>query len=86
MSDATANSSLHARRRALPVQTYANVAGVLLLLTSVAGGFGEAYVPSKLMVATDAIATVESLKSSDAMFRLSFSGYLVEACCDLRNL
>ena len=83
MSVVAANGSLLAPWRALPVQTYAKVAGVLLLLTFVAGGFSEAYVPSKLIVATDAIATVESLKSSDVMFRLSFAGYLVEACCDL---
>lgn len=39
--------------------------------------------PSKLIIATDAIATVENLKSSEALFRLGFAGYLVEACCDL---
>ena len=72
-----------ARRRASPVQTYAKIAGVLLLLSFIAGGFGEAYVPSKLVVATDAAATVENLKSSDIMFRLGFAGYLVEACCDI---
>ena len=66
-----------ARRRASPVQTYAKIAGVLLLLSFIAGGFGEAYVPSKLVVATDAAATVENLKSSDIMFRLGFAGYLV---------
>lgn len=69
--------------RALPVQTYAKIAGVLVLLTFVAGGFGEAYVPSKLIIATEAAATVENLKSSDLLFRLSFAGYLVEACCDV---
>jgi hypothetical protein len=82
MSAVTADRSLLARRRA-PVQTYAKVAGVLVLLTFVAGGFGEAFVPSKLIVATEAAATVENLKSSDLMFRLSFVGYLVEACCDV---
>src|SRR5215469_6551996 len=79
MSVIAANGSL----RALPIQTYTKVAGVLLLLTFVAGGFSEAYAPSKLIVVNDAIATAENLNSSDVMFRLSFAGYLVEACCDV---
>jgi len=70
-------------KRAASVQTYAKTAGILLLLSFIAGGFGEAYVPSKLIVATDAATTVENLNSSDLMFRLSFAGYLVEACCDV---
>jgi hypothetical protein len=32
------------------VQRYARIAGVLILLSLVAGGFGEAYVPSNLIV------------------------------------
>ena len=71
------------RQGALPVQTYAKLAGVLVLLSFVGGGFGEAYVPSKLIVATEAAATAENLKSSEFMFRLGFAGYLVEACCDV---
>jgi hypothetical protein len=83
MNTVAFGGGLLSRERALPVQTYAKVAGVLLLLSFVAGGFGEAYVPSKLIVATDAAATVENLKSSELMFRLGFAGYLVEACCDV---
>ena len=71
------------RRTAPAVQTYAKLAGVLALLSFIAGGFGEAYVPSKLVVGSDAAATVENLKSSAAMFRLGFAGYLVEATCDV---
>ena len=70
-------------RRASAVQTYARLAGVLTLLSFVAGGFGEAYVPSRLVVANDAAATVENVKSLDIIFRLGFAGYLVEACCDI---
>ena len=70
-------------RRAVPVQTYARAAGVLALLSFIVGGFGEAYVPAKLIIASDAAATVENLKSSELMFRLGFVGYLVEACCDI---
>src|SRR5499425_3303211 len=82
MSDATANNRLLAPR-ALPVQMYAKIAGVLMLLSFIGGGFGEAYVPSKLIVATDAAATVQHLSSSELIFRLGFAGYLVEACCDV---
>jgi hypothetical protein len=83
MNAVVASGILRGRQRDLPVRTYAKAAGVLVLLSFVAGGFGEAYVPSKLIVPTDAFATVENLKSSDVMFRLSSAGYLVEACCDL---
>ncbi len=83
MSDVEAEESLLVPQRESPVQTYAKVAGVLVLLSLVAGGFGETYIPSKLIVATDAAATMDNLKSSDMIFRLSFAGYLVEACCDI---
>jgi hypothetical protein len=46
-----------AQARAASVQTYARIAGVLFLLSLVAGGFGEMYVPSKLIVSGDATAT-----------------------------
>src|SRR5215831_6020366 len=78
-----ANRTPIAPRWALPVQTYAKVAGVLFLLSFIGGGFGEAYVPSKLIVATDAAATVQNLNSSELLFRLGFAGYLLEACCDV---
>lgn len=70
-------------RRASSVQTYAKIAGVLALLSFIMGAFGEAYVPSRLIVATDGAATVEKLKSADIIFRMGFAGYLVEACCDI---
>jgi len=82
MSAVAADGNLLARRRALSVQTYAKVAGALFLLSFIGGGFGEAYVPSKL-IAADAAATMMNLKSSEVMFRLGFAGYLVEACCDV---
>src|SRR5215470_3440177 len=69
--------------RALPVQRYAKLAVVFFLLSFIGGGFGEAYVPSKLIVATEAAATVENLRSSEFIFRLGFVGYLVEACSDV---
>src|SRR5712692_9893648 len=65
------------------VQTYARIAGVLFLLSFVAGGFGEAYVPSKLIVSADATATAENIKAFDSLFRMGFASYLLEAVCDI---
>ena len=65
------------------VQAYARIAGVLFVLSLVAGGFGEAYVPSRLIVSSDATATALNIKASDSLFRLGFAGYLVEAVCDI---
>ena len=67
----------------MTVQTYARIAGALFLLSFVAGGFGEAYVPSKLMVSGDATATAQNIKALDSLFRMGFAGYLVEAVCDI---
>lgn len=64
------------------VQRYARVAGVLFLLSMVAGGFGEAYVPSKLIVSADAAATVANLRSFDFLYRLGFASFLIESLCD----
>jgi hypothetical protein len=69
--------------RAESVQTYAKIAGILMLLSLVAGGFGEAYVPSKLIVSSDATATAQNLKAFESLFRMGFAAYLVEAFCDV---
>ena len=42
--------------RETSVQTYARIAGVLLLLTLIGGGFGEAYVPSRLLAGSLALS------------------------------
>jgi hypothetical protein len=65
------------------VRTYARVAGVLFLLSIICGGFGEVFVPSKLIVAGDAAATAQNLRASDGLFRLGFASYLIEAACDI---
>src|ERR1043166_2787920 len=64
------------------VQRYARVAGVLFLVSMVAGGFGEAYVPSKLIVSGDAAATVANLRNFDFLYRLGFAAFLIESLCD----
>jgi Domain of unknown function (DUF4386) len=69
--------------RAASVQMYARIAGVLLLLSLVAGGFGEAYVPSKLIVSSDATATAQNIKAFESLFHMGFAGYLIESVCDI---
>ncbi|HEX9940943.1 MAG TPA: DUF4386 domain-containing protein [Thermoanaerobaculia bacterium] len=69
--------------RAASVQTYARIAGVLFLLSIVAGFVGEAYVPSKLIVFGDATVTAKNITTSNSLFRLGFASYLVEALCDV---
>ena len=65
------------------VQRYAKVAGVLFLISLVAGGFGEAYVPMKVIVAGDAAATAANIKAFDFLFRLGFAAFLIESLCDI---
>jgi len=65
------------------VQRYARIAGVLFLVSLVAGGFGEAYVPSKLIVAHDAAATVANIRNFDFLYRLGFATFLIESLCDI---
>src|SRR5690349_3943712 len=69
--------------RAAAAQRYARIAGVLFLVSLVAGGFGEAYVPSRVIVSGDAAATARNIMAAQWLFRLGFAGYLVEAVCDV---
>ena len=64
------------------IQTWARLAGVLGLITFIAGGFGEAYVPSQIAVSGDATATANNILGSESLFRWGFAGYLMEALCD----
>jgi hypothetical protein len=72
-----------ATRRAASVQAYARIAGVLLLLSFVGGGIGEAYAPAQLIVPGNATATAHNLLTSDTLFRLGFLGYLLESFTDV---
>jgi len=64
-------------------QRYARAAGVLILLSLIFGGWGEGYVPSRLIVSRDAAATARNILTSPLMFRSGFAAYLVEAVCDV---
>jgi hypothetical protein len=61
----------------------AATAGVLVTISIFAGGFAEVYVPGKLLVVSDPIATAKNVAASAQLFRLSFLVYLVEAVCDV---
>lgn len=56
---------------------------MLLLLSLVAGGLGEGFAPSQLIVPGDAAATAHHVVASNALFRVGFAGYLIEAACDI---
>ena len=64
------------------VQKYARIAGILFLVSLAAGGFGEAYVPSRIIVSGDAAATAANIRTFEYLFRLGFAGFLVESLCD----
>jgi hypothetical protein len=83
MCDVAMATERGASTSAKSAQTYARIAGVLFLLSLVAGGFGEAWVPSRLIVSADAAATAANIRGSDFLFRMGFAGYLVEATCDI---
>ena len=64
-------------------QTYARVAGVLLLLSMIGGGLGEFYIPNKMIISGDAAATAHNIVTSSALYRFGFAAYLLEAICDI---
>lgn len=76
----TDKSSQHLDARS--VQAYARTAGLLLLVSMVAGGFGEAYVPSVLMATDDAAETAKRITQAGSLYMLGYGGYLIEALCD----
>ena len=65
------------------IQSYARAAGLLLLLSVIAGFIGEFYVPNKMVVAGDATATAKNVITQNFLFRVGFACYLIEAVCDV---
>lgn len=65
------------------LQAYARMAGVLGLVSVVAGGFGEAYVPGVLIVPQDPSATAANIVAREWLLRWGFAAYMVEAICDV---
>jgi hypothetical protein len=66
-----------------PVQTYARVAGILLLISFVAGTFGELVVPTAVISIGNPAETANKILGHAWLFRLGFVGYLFEALCDV---
>src|SRR5436190_9247933 len=66
----------------LNIQAYARAAGVLFLLSLIGGGFGEGYMPAKIIISNDAAATAANIKAFAFLFRLAFAGFLLESLCD----
>ena len=64
------------------LRRYARAAGILGLVSFAAGGFGEAYVPSVLIVGNDPELTAANIVASQRLFRWGFAGYLVEGLAD----
>jgi hypothetical protein len=56
---------------AASAQRYARLAGVLILISLIAGSYGEFYVQS------------QNLTSDSSLFRLGFAAYQIEAACDI---
>lgn len=65
------------------VQKYARAAGLLFLISMVAGGIGEAYVPAKLIVSGDAAATVANIANHNLLYRIGFATFMIESFCDV---
>jgi len=65
------------------IQRWARIAGVLFLVSLVAGGFGEAYAPSKIIVSGDAVATAANIRNFEFLYRLGFAAFLIESLCDI---
>ncbi len=65
------------------VQRYTRIAGILFLVSLVAGGLGEAYIPSKMIVAGDAAATVANIHNLNFLYRLGFGTFMIESLCDI---
>jgi hypothetical protein len=66
-----------------PVQAWARTAGILILITFVAGGFGEGYAPDRLIADSGGAATLANLMAHPALYHWSFAAYLTEAFCDI---
>jgi len=64
------------------MQRYARAAGIAMLLSIIFGALGEAYIPGRIIVGSDAAATAANVLQHPALFRAGFAAYLVEGICD----
>ena len=66
-----------------PVQTYARIAGVLLLISFIGGTFGELIVPTTVIAPGNAAETATRILAHESLFRIGFVAYLSEGLCDV---
>lgn len=59
----------------------ARIAGVLYVLVIIGGVFAEFFIRSNLIVAGDTAATIDNLRSNEALFRIGFISDLVAHTC-----
>ena len=64
-------------------QRYVRLAGWLILISIFAGGFGESWVPGRLLAGHDVAETAHRVAASVRLLRAGFASYLLEAMCDL---
>ncbi|MBZ5653396.1 MAG: DUF4386 domain-containing protein [Acidobacteriia bacterium] len=61
----------------------ARLAGGLLLITVVAGGFAQGFLAGRLIVSGDATATATNILAHQSLYRLAFAIYLIEMACQI---
>lgn len=60
-----------------PTQKTARTAGLLYLLLAITGGFGIMYIPTVIMVPTDAAATANNIITHEWLYRLSIAANII---------
>jgi hypothetical protein len=54
-----------------------------MLLSIIFGALGEAYIPGRIIVGSDAAATAANVLQHPGLFRAGFAAYFVEGLCDV---
>jgi hypothetical protein len=60
-----------------PPKKTARMAGLLYLILAITGGFGIMYIPTAILVPTDAVTTAQNILENEGLFRLSIFSQLV---------
>lgn len=65
------------------MQSCARAIGAAMLLSIVFGALGEAFIPGRIIVGSDAAATAANVLQHPDLFRAGYATYLVEGICDV---
>jgi len=71
------------RREETSPKAKARLAGGLLLITMLAGGFAQGIIGGRLIVSGDATATAVKILAHEPLYRLAFAIYLIEMACQM---